>query len=168
MGLLSRVALRAKGADRLGLSAGSHAFRQVVKLNDPFMSFITWPRGEDHVVGFFGGDAAWALAEDPHAATDFARSEWRALFGGAADKIFRDESFTTDWGTDPFNLGAYSYARPGGAGARAVLAAPVSERLVFAGEACRTDGTAGTVGGSVLDGRRAASLLLDQGVVGHR
>jgi monoamine oxidase len=168
MGLLSRVALRAKGADRLGLSAGTHAFRQVVKHGDPFMSFITWPRGADHVVGFFGGDAAWALAKDSRAATEFARSEWRSLFGSAADQIFRDESFTTDWGTDPCNLGAYSYARPGGAGARAALAAPVGERLLFAGEACRTDGTAGTVGGSVLDGRRAASLLLNQGVVGHR
>jgi hypothetical protein len=32
--------------------------------------------------------------------------------------------------------------------------------LLFAGEACRTDGMAGTVGGAVLDGRRAAALII--------
>jgi len=126
------------------------------------MSFIAWPRGEDHVIGFVGGDAAWALAPDPRAADAFARAEWRALFGARADRIFAAESFATDWGTDPHHLGAYSYAKPGGAGARAALCEPVGERLLFAGEACRTDGMAGTVGGAVLDGQRAAQLILDQ------
>jgi monoamine oxidase len=33
-------------------------------------------------------------------------------------------------------MGAYSHAKPGQAGARAVLAAPVEDRIFFAGEAC--------------------------------
>jgi monoamine oxidase len=163
MGLLSKVVLRAAGEDRLGMKDGTMAFRMVPQFGDPLMSFIAWPRGQDHVIGFVGGDPAWALAPDPRAAADFARAEWRALFGAQADRIFAADSFATDWGTDPFHLGAYSYARPGGAGARAALAEPVGERLFFAGEACRIDGMAGTVGGAVLDGRRAAALILTRG-----
>jgi monoamine oxidase len=40
------------------------------------------------------------------------------------------------WHADPFARGSYSYAKPGSAGCRAVLAAPVGGRLFFAGEAC--------------------------------
>jgi monoamine oxidase len=40
------------------------------------------------------------------------------------------------WGADPFARGSYSFALPGQADKRAVLAAPVDERLFFAGEAC--------------------------------
>jgi monoamine oxidase len=39
------------------------------------------------------------------------------------------------WAHDPFAQGAYSAARPGHAGAREILAAPVDGRLFFAGEA---------------------------------
>ena len=164
MGLLSKVVLRARGADRLGMTEPTHAFRRLERLGDPFMSFIAWPRGTDHIIAFVGGDAAWAVAPDPRAALDLARSEWRAMFGSQAGAILAEDGFTTDWGTDPHHLGAYSYARPGGAGARAVLSQPIGDgRLLFAGEACRVDGMAGTVGGAVLDGRRAAALVLGQG-----
>jgi monoamine oxidase len=163
MGLLSKIVLRARGTDRLGMTEPTHAFRRRDGLDDPFMSFIAWPRGTDHAIGFVGGDAAWAVASDPRAALDLARSEWRAMFGAEADGIFAAGGFTTGWGTDPHHLGAYSYARPGGAGARAALARPIGGgRLVFAGEACRTDGMAGTVGGAVLDGRRAAAIVLGE------
>lgn len=40
------------------------------------------------------------------------------------------------WGADPFARGSYSFALPGQADKRAVLAAPVDGRLFFAGEAC--------------------------------
>ena len=163
MGLLSKIVLRARGEDRLGMMETTHAFQRLERLGDPFMSFIAWPRGTDHVVGFVGGDAAWAVAPDPRAAFDLARSKWRAMFGGEADGIFTEGGFATDWGTDPHHLGAYSYARPGGAGARETLGRPIGGgRLLFAGEACRTDGMAGTVGGAVLDGRRAAALVLGE------
>jgi monoamine oxidase len=161
MGLLSKIVLRAAGDNRLGMTGPTHAFRRQERLGDPFMSFIAWPRDTDHVIGFIGGDAAWAVASDPRAARDLARAEWRAMFGASADSIFAEDGVATDWGTDPHHLGAYSYAKPGGAGARAALARPLAGgRLLFAGEACRTDGMAGTVGGAVLDGRRAAAILL--------
>jgi monoamine oxidase len=43
------------------------------------------------------------------------------------------------WGADPFALGSYSYAPPGHVDDRATLAAPVDNRLFFAGEACSLD-----------------------------
>ncbi len=163
MGLLSKIVLRARGVDRLGMTEPTHAFRRLERLGDPFMSFIAWPRDTDHTIGFIGGDAAWAVAPDPRAAFDLARFQWRAMFGARADGIFAEGGFATGWGTDPHHLGAYSYARPGGAGARAALARPIGGgRLLFAGEACRTDGMAGTVGGAVLDGRRAAAIVLEE------
>jgi monoamine oxidase len=35
-----------------------------------------------------------------------------------------------------------------------------AERLLFAGEACRSDGLAGTVGGAFLSGEQAATRLM--------
>jgi monoamine oxidase len=40
------------------------------------------------------------------------------------------------WRKDEFARGSYSYALPGHADDRARLAAPVEDRLFFAGEAC--------------------------------
>jgi len=40
------------------------------------------------------------------------------------------------WASDPFALGSYSHALPGHADARATLAAPIDDRIFFAGEAC--------------------------------
>jgi monoamine oxidase len=40
------------------------------------------------------------------------------------------------WLSDPLAQGSYSYAAPGKADCRAALAAPVADRLFFAGEAC--------------------------------
>lgn len=161
MGLLTKIVARAASEERLGLAESTHLFRKRESLEAPFFSTHAWPRGTDHAIGFIGGDAAWALAEAPEAAQDLFRAEWRAMLGAKADRIFAPGGVTTDWATDPHHLGAYSYARPGATEARARLGEPVGEgRLLFAGEACRTDGTAGTVGGAVLDGRRVADLLL--------
>lgn len=161
MGLLSKVVLRAAGAGRLGLPAQTHLFAKRERLGDPFVSFIAWPRGEDHVIGFIGGQGAWTIAADPRAADALMRAQWRAMLGAEATAIFAEGCFATRWGTDPHHLGAYSYARPGATAARQRLSEPLGGgKLLFAGEACRTDGSAGTVGGAVLDGRRAAAMLL--------
>ncbi len=160
MGLLSKVALRAAGPDRLGLAPNTSLVRQM-RVDGPASAFIAWPRGMDHVIGFFGGRAAWALAADPAAAEAFARTELRAMLGSAAER-FADGAVVTRWGTDPFTLGSYAYAPPGQAGMRRQLeAAFPAERLLFAGEACRTDGLAGTVGGAFLSGEAAATRLLE-------
>jgi monoamine oxidase len=45
----------------------------------------------------------------------------------------------TSWSADRYAQGSYSHALPGKAGARAILARPVDQRLFFAGEACSPD-----------------------------
>ena len=65
----------------------------------------------------------------------------------------------TRWRRDPFALGSYSFLRPGATSAdRAALAAPVGERLAFAGEATSV-GAPATVHGGLLSGRRAARQI---------
>ena len=68
-----------------------------------------------------------------------------------------------DWQADPYARGGYSYVKVGGTGARERLAAPLEETLYFAGEA--TDAAeAGTVGGALRSGIRAARELMQQRV----
>jgi monoamine oxidase len=158
MGLLSKVALPAAGPDRLGLPPDTGVVRQMAE-GRANMAFIAWPGGAGHVIGFVGGRAAWALTGDPAAAEALARDELRAMLGGAAR--LGDGAVATGWARDPFALGAYAYAPPGQAGMRGVLeAAFPAERLLFAGEACRTDGLAGTAGGAFASGKDAAARLM--------
>ena len=148
MGLLTKVALVAPpGSGRLGVEPGT-----VLVDRDGGMTFNAWPLGRGYVAGFVGGGRAWALAGDARAAEAFALEELRRMLGAEAVWGMR-AAVVTGWGTDPTSLGAYAYAGPGDAGARGVLAdAYPGERVVFAGEAYRTDGLAGTVGGAFLSG----------------
>jgi monoamine oxidase len=156
MGLLSKVALPAIGADRLGLPASCSLSRQIPP-GEATMFFHAWPSGRDHIVGFVGGPAAWELARaGVGAAEAFAREQLRGLLGAHADRALGAAVVTT-WGTDAAHLGAYAYAHTGKFAARATLATPLADgRLIFAGEATRSDGLAGTVGGAYLAGQEAA------------
>ncbi len=115
------------------------------------MFFHAWPSGRDHIVGFVGGPAAWELARGGAAATEaFARAQLRGLLGADVDRSL-GTAVATNWGTDAAYLGAYAYARTGHFAARAALGQPLADgRLIFAGEATRSDGLAGTVGGAYL------------------
>ncbi len=156
MGLLSKVALRAAGVDRLGMPDNSLVTPQVAP-GQPGASLNLWGWGGDRAVAFFGGRAAWDRVE-PGAGEAFARELIRSLFGARADQTFRPGAVETRWGTDPLFRGAYAYAPPGCVPLRACLAEPVGDgRLLFAGEATRTDGLAGTVGGAFLGGTQAAA-----------
>ena len=155
MGLLTKIGLPG-GADRLGLEDNATLVQQ-----DGRMAFNAWPQGRGHITGFAGGRAAWQVAEDAGAAEALARAELRRMLGGAVDRALGAGAVVTAWGTDPLHRGAYAYALPGQAGQRGVLAAAFpGERLLFAGEACRMDGLAGTVGGAFLSGQDAARRLL--------
>ena len=162
MGLLSKVVLRAAGPDRMGLAPGSGVFRRLPRRGAPFLSAHFWADGSDLAVGFVGGRAAWALAHDAQGAGAFMRAELAATFGHDVGYLFAPDTFATNWGADPDFRGAYAYARPGHAGARATLAEPLWDgRLAFAGEAVATDGLAGTVAGAYQTGRAAAQRILD-------
>jgi len=159
MGLLTKVALQAAGADRLGIAAGSSLYHRVAAPGAPAMMFAAWPGGADHMVGFVGATAAWDLARAGAGATEaFARDELSTLLGARAVAAFAG-AMVTGWGVDPLHRGAYCYARPGQVQARAAMDAPLG-RLIFAGEAWCTDGLAGTVGGAFRSGERAAGMAL--------
>ena len=158
MGLATKVAMRASGPDRLDLPAACSFMQQVN--GAPGMVFNAWG-GHDVLSSLVGGRLAWAVAGKPRDAEDVVRDGLRRMFGTRADRALSPGAAVTGWGTDPLTLGAYAYAGPGAFGLRAQLAdAYPGERLIFAGEACRSDGLAGTVGGAYLSGQDAANCLL--------
>ena len=64
-----------------------------------------------------------------------------------------------DWEADSLSGLGYSFVRPGGVGARALLATPVDEVLFWAGEATNPARPA-TVHGAMESGARAAAEVL--------
>jgi monoamine oxidase len=155
MGLLSKVALRVRGLD---LPLDTAMRRRLARAGEPCMSFHVRPREEELLVGFVGGRTAWGLAGLPEAeSVEFARAELAKMVPGGEVT----PGFVTRWGSDPLQLGAYTYALPGAAGARAALGEPLADgRLLFAGEATCIDGLAGTVGGAWNQGEAAAVRAL--------
>jgi monoamine oxidase len=89
---------------------------------------------------------------------DFATG-WLAELYGADIKKALGKAHATRWATEPWVLGAFSAAAPGGQGGRRTLMEPVRERLFFAGEAVH-ETLWGTVGGAFESGERAADAAL--------
>jgi monoamine oxidase len=99
------------------------------------MTYQIRPLDRPAVYCFFGGRFAAALEREGEAAIfAFAVDELVRLFG-ARIRAQLAPLAATAWLADPWARGSYSYARPGHAGDRARLAAPVDGRLFFAGEA---------------------------------
>lgn len=99
-------------------------------------SYYLRPFGRPVIECFLGGLLARELeAAGRAAAVDFVTAELRDLLGAEFARGLRPLAVTA-WGREPTILGSYSHALPGMAPARGVLAAPVDERLVFAGEDC--------------------------------
>jgi monoamine oxidase len=115
--------------------------------------------GRPLVEAYWGGRLALELERaGPAAMANFALSELTDLFGAEVRRRLRP-LVGSSWAADPFSRGAYSYARPGGADGRAVLAEPLDGRLFFAGEACSTDAYS-TAHGAYLTGIAAAEAVL--------
>jgi len=117
------------------------------------------PFGRPYIEAYFGGPLAAQLeAEGERAFFDFAISELVGVLG--SDFAGRVKLLHVHgWGTDPFARGAYSHALPGKADCRRVLAAPVDDRLFFAGEACSLDFFS-TAHGAYLTGVAAADQAI--------
>jgi monoamine oxidase len=99
------------------------------------MNYQVRPFGRPRINCFFGGRFAAQLERDGIAAmAAFATDELAALLGGDVRRRLRLLA-ASSWRMDPFARGSYSYAVPGHADDRARLAAPVDDRLFFAGEA---------------------------------
>src|SRR5712672_1069140 len=117
------------------------------------------PFGQPCIEGFFGGRFAQEL-EDAGDGALAAQSidEIAALLGNDFRRKLKPLS-ESRWAHDPFARGSYSHALPGQAGDRAVLAAPVDNRLFFAGEATSPNFFS-TAHGARDSGERAAGEVL--------
>ncbi|MBV8030470.1 MAG: FAD-dependent oxidoreductase [Betaproteobacteria bacterium] len=108
---------------------------------------------------------AWAGGPKASAMTGSSRRDLVDLALRSVRTVFgRDPKITAalvqDWAADPFARGGYSYVKVGGERARRALARPIDRTLYFAGEATNTEGEAGTVGGALQTGLRAAEECL--------
>jgi monoamine oxidase len=107
------------------------------------------------VAGKFGADLA---ASGEAEMVSFALDWLTSLYGTEVRKAVKRTS-ATRWNHEPWMLGAFSAAAPGGQWARAALAEPVRDRIFFAGEATH-ETLWGTVGGAWASGERAADAVL--------
>ena len=123
------------------------------------MSYQVRPLDRPAIYCFFGGRFAAALEREGEAAMfAFATGELARLFGNDIRKRMAPLAATA-WQQDPWSRGSYSFALPGHADDRAVLAAPVDDRLFFAGEACSPNFFS-TAHGAWLSGIAAAEAAL--------
>ena len=123
------------------------------------MSYQLRPFGRPAIYCFFGGRFAAAVEREGAAAIfAFAADELANILGGGIRRNIAPLAATA-WLQDPWSRGSYSYAVPGHAGDRAVLAAPVGDRLFFAGEATSPDFFS-TAHGAYMTGLAAAEGIL--------
>ena len=127
-----------------------------------------YPRGKlssgggnthQQAVVFAGGSHDEYLEKQGTAALiDYAHQTMTHLFGhdimGNKDSII-----TTAWASDPWALGAYSYASSGASTMRQTLMEAVEDTLFFAGEAASISHY-GTCHGAFISGRDAASRMM--------
>jgi len=107
------------------------------------------------VAGSFGRDLA---AKGDAAMFDFAQSWLAGMFGTDVNKVVK-RRHATHWNEEPWVMGAFSAAAPGGQPSRKVLMESLNDRVWFAGEAAH-ETLWGTVGGAWESGERAADAVL--------
>ena len=136
--------------------------QHVVGLHDsPYFNFIinvAAIKGQPMIMALSAGDKqikADSLSIDELATA--LHENVRAILGSdVPDPI--DHS-TTDWGKDPYALGAYSHSSLDTLGNEAeILQRPIADRILLAGEALSNRN--GYVDGAWNDGQRAASLII--------
>jgi monoamine oxidase len=117
------------------------------------------PFGRPMIEAYFGGSNAAELeAGGERAFVDFALGELTGVLGSAFARRVKPLHLHR-WRSDPFARGSYSCALPGRADCRAILAAPVDDRLFFAGEACSPHDFS-TAHGALLTGLAAADAII--------
>jgi monoamine oxidase len=140
------------GMDPDGFLVGSTTRRET-------MNYQVRPFGRPVIYTFFGGRFAAAMEREGEAAMfAFAADELANILGSDIRKHISPLAATA-WLQDPWSRGSYSYALPGHADDRAVLAAPVDNRLFFAGEATSPNFFS-TAHGAYISGVAAAEAAL--------
>jgi monoamine oxidase len=156
LGLADKVFLRVAAADDLSLQ--TRLFGAIDRTATG--SYHLRPFGAPVIEGYFGGACARALeAEGDGAFTAFAIDEIVAQLGSDMRRRLSPLAETA-WGRDRFARGSYSHARVGQADQRAALAAPVDDRIFFAGEAASLHDFS-TAHGAYRTGVAAAEAALE-------
>jgi monoamine oxidase len=135
---------------------GVHFFGAIDRLT---ASYDVRPLGCPILECYFGGSLAADLEKGGAAAFEsLARKQLTKHLG--ADVVANITPIAcTFWQNDPFARGSYSHAVPGHADERLVLAAPVGDRLFFAGEACSPEHFS-TAHGAYMTGIEAARQVI--------
>ena len=155
MGALSKIGM-AFDFSRFDVPRGDIFARDGASVFD----FDCRPFDRDIVVAIFGGDFAREITRSRDEAVAAALDAFVAVAGGEARRAFRGARLHA-WHNEPYSLGCYSHCLPGHADARAALAVPVGDRILFAGEASAPDGAAMTTGGAFLAGQAAAKWAIE-------
>ena len=132
LGLADKLFLAVEGADDLPVDGRLYGARDRVDI----ASYHLRPFGRPLIECYFGGAFARELEKAGEAAfADYAIGQLVGALGAGFRKRLTPLACSR-WGLDPFARGSYSHARVGRSDARATLAAPVDDRVFFAGEAC--------------------------------
>lgn len=156
MGSYERIALDLPG-NPLGLDADDLVVEKAV--DDRTAALLANVGGSSLSFVDIGGKFGRGVAGQGEAAMKAFALEWLdQLFGPEVRRAVKTVH-ATQWLKDPWALGAFSAAAPGGQPGRQVLAEPHRERVWFAGEAVH-ETLWGTVGGAWESGERAAIATL--------
>jgi monoamine oxidase len=155
LGLADKLYLGLDGAEEFPKDSHLYGALDSVRTG----SYHVRPFGRPLIEVYFGGRFARELeAEGEAAFASFAIGQLASLLGEGIRKRLHPIAATA-WGRDPYARGSYSHAMPGHADARSVLAAPVNERLFFAGEACMVHDFS-TAHGAYRSGVAAADAVI--------
>jgi monoamine oxidase len=151
LGCADKIVLQVDG-NPFGMTPMSHATARGDTVRTANFQFF--PFGHPLVIAYVGGAFARELeGAGEGAMVAFAVEELIHMFGADVRRHVA-KSTVTAWAKDPYIRGGYSAARPGHAHRRVDMAAPVDERLFFAGEACSI-GNFSTCHGAYLTGMAA-------------
>jgi len=157
MGLLNKVVLEFK-ADIFG-DTPSNSWVLWDGPGRDNIAFVIKPLDAPIAVGFHGGQQARDFEKDDTAALAHVQGALRQMYGPRVDtELLR--TGLTHWGSNPYTLGSYSAARPGGSRMHTVLAQPVGDRLFFAGEACARPIYNGSLAGAYESAMDASTLII--------
>jgi monoamine oxidase len=155
LGLADKVMLALDGADELPIDG--HLYGAIDRAG--VGSYHLRPQGEPCISGFFGGSFARTLEDAGEGAMAAqAIAEIVALLGSNYRTRLKPLA-ASRWARDPFANGSYSHALPGHADDRQILAAPIDNRLFFAGEATSSNFFS-TAHGARDTGERAAKEVM--------
>jgi monoamine oxidase len=161
MGAVVKIVLQFR--ERFWESAG---VADLAFLHTPKETFQTWwttqPLEANILTGWVGGPSAAKISgHESMSIVDRALAGLARAFSLPRDRI--DGLLTGwhvfDWQAEPYSRGAYSYVPVGQTGVPRRLAEPIADTLFFAGEATH-EKLAGTVGGALVSGCRAADEVL--------